>query len=280
MRHRAPRNLPALLRLHRAHPRRRLARLVSRPHPASWLPSRPSVRMASGLATMVLLVGGGALAVGALDDDTVPTVDDATPDRSSVPGISRSSDPATLSPLSSSPDGEDTLDRTSTPQGSKHQAAPDVGSSTQDTRTQPRPAPPSASSLPVRTPDVPADRSPSLPGSERRGPAVPTQARPVAGAPGPGGSSATPVDRAAPGTVLDAMPDQRGDSPTAGFSFHADEDASFTCSLDGAAFRPCGSEVEYDVRPGWHDFAVRATDRAGNVDPTPATWHWHTSGRD
>ena len=89
-----------------------------------------------------------------------------------------------------------------------------------------------------------------------------------------------PVDRAAPSTILDATPDRRDDSATADFSFHATEAASFTCSLDGGAFRPCGSGVGYAVQPGWHDFAVRATDRAGNVEASPAQWHWHTSARD
>lgn len=60
------------------------------------------------------------------------------------------------------------------------------------------------------------------------------------------------------------------------FSFSANESASFSCSLDGAAYAPCGSPTSYsDLAPGWHTFAVRATDAAGNVDPSPAQTRWH-----
>jgi hypothetical protein len=31
------------------------------------------------------------------------------------------------------------------------------------------------------------------------------------------------------------------------------------------------------VRSGWHTFAVRATDAAGNVDPNPAEVRWHAT---
>jgi len=30
-----------------------------------------------------------------------------------------------------------------------------------------------------------------------------------------------------------------------------------------------------DLSPGWHTFAVRATDSSGNVDPSPAETRWH-----
>jgi hypothetical protein len=60
------------------------------------------------------------------------------------------------------------------------------------------------------------------------------------------------------------------------FSFSANESASFTCSLDGAAYTSCDSPTRYsDLDPGWHTFAVRATDAAGNVDPSPAETRWH-----
>ena len=55
----------------------------------------------------------------------------------------------------------------------------------------------------------------------------------------------------------------------------ADESASFECSLDGGGFGPCVSPVSYSsLVAGPHHFEVRATDLAGNVDPTPATWDW------
>ena len=58
-------------------------------------------------------------------------------------------------------------------------------------------------------------------------------------------------------------------------TFGANESATFACSLDEAAYTPCDSPTRYaDLHPGWHTFAVRATDAAGNVDPTPAEVRW------
>jgi len=59
------------------------------------------------------------------------------------------------------------------------------------------------------------------------------------------------------------------------FTFGADEEATFGCSLDGAAFSPCTSPVLYSgLEPGQHTFAVTAVDAAGNADPSPATIRW------
>ena len=45
---------------------------------------------------------------------------------------------------------------------------------------------------------------------------------------------------------------------------------SFECSLDGAAYTPCGSTTTYrDLDPGPHTVTARATDKAGNTDATP-----------
>jgi len=91
----------------------------------------------------------------------------------------------------------------------------------------------------------------------------------------PSTASPTPEDVTPPETSLtEEFP--AGDS--AQFSFSANESASFTCSLDGAAYTPCDSPTQYsDLDPGWHTFAVRATDAAGNVDPTPAETRWHAN---
>ena len=62
-------------------------------------------------------------------------------------------------------------------------------------------------------------------------------------------------------------------------TFSSDERVSYTCSLDGAAYSSCASPVSYDdLDAGWHTFAVRATDAAGNVDASPARTSWHTTG--
>ncbi len=58
------------------------------------------------------------------------------------------------------------------------------------------------------------------------------------------------------------------------FVFSSSEpNSTFECKLDTAAFAACTSP--YVARAPWptatHTFSVRATDAAGNVDPTPAT---------
>jgi len=49
----------------------------------------------------------------------------------------------------------------------------------------------------------------------------------------------------------------------------------FACSLDDAAFTACTSPIAYSgLSDGVHRFAVRATDRSGNLDQFPATRTW------
>ncbi len=49
------------------------------------------------------------------------------------------------------------------------------------------------------------------------------------------------------------------------------KDSTFRCSLDGRKFRKCGSPKKLKrLKKGRHTFRVRAIDRAGNVDRTPA----------
>lgn len=64
-------------------------------------------------------------------------------------------------------------------------------------------------------------------------------------------------------------------SSSASFSFSATETATFSCSLDGAAFSSCSSPQSYNnLSNGAHTFQVRATDAAGNGDATPASQSW------
>jgi hypothetical protein len=62
----------------------------------------------------------------------------------------------------------------------------------------------------------------------------------------------------------------------ASFSFRSSEPGStFHCALDGAAFVPCTTPIRYTgLARGEHEFRVRAIDRAGNMDPTPARYRW------
>ncbi len=113
---------------------------------------------------------------------------------------------------------------------------------------------------PERSFGSPSTPDPSTPDPSTADPSTPEPSTPA-------------EDDTAPSTTLSA---DYPEPDAAEFSFSADEDASFACSLDGTSFVPCGvSRVYSDLAPGWHTFAVRATDRAGNTDPSPAEARWH-----
>jgi hypothetical protein len=79
-------------------------------------------------------------------------------------------------------------------------------------------------------------------------------------------------DTVPPETTITAAPTEVASASRATFKFVSSEKpSSFRCSLDGAV-AACSSPQAYDgVAAGSHVFAVAATDRAGNVDGTPAT---------
>ena len=89
------------------------------------------------------------------------------------------------------------------------------------------------------------------------------------------------IDTIAPETSIHAGPAGTTSSTTAVFAFSASEAGStFACALDGRPFEQCESPHGYGgLTPGAHRFDVRATDAAGNVDPTPASHAW-TIGAD
>ena len=79
-----------------------------------------------------------------------------------------------------------------------------------------------------------------------------------------GGADGTP-----PETTIDAAT-ITGDHARMTFSA-SEAGARFDCQLDGGGFHACASPAEYTgLAVGFHTFAVRATDLAGNADPTPA----------
>ena len=58
-------------------------------------------------------------------------------------------------------------------------------------------------------------------------------------------------------------------------SFSATESSTFTCALDSAPMGPCTSPMSYaGLGQGTHQFQVSATDTAGNVSTTAATYSW------
>ena len=84
------------------------------------------------------------------------------------------------------------------------------------------------------------------------------------------------VDTVAPDTFVDSGPSDPTNVNSADLAFSSpDATAAFECRLDGAAFGPCSSPVSYSgLADGPHAFEVRATDAAGNVDLSPASWSW------
>lgn len=83
------------------------------------------------------------------------------------------------------------------------------------------------------------------------------------------------VDATAPDTDLVSRirDGELTNRPRHSFQFSSrDSTAVFQCQLDGAAFAGCTSPVRSPVlADGTHTFAVRAIDRAGNVDASPAS---------
>jgi hypothetical protein len=84
------------------------------------------------------------------------------------------------------------------------------------------------------------------------------------------------VDTVPPETNIDDEPDDPTNLTTASFAFSSDEAGStFACQLDGGGYSACTSPQDYTgLADGAHTFAVRATDAAGNTDPTPASTTW------
>lgn len=86
-------------------------------------------------------------------------------------------------------------------------------------------------------------------------------------------------DTGAPETTIDSAPTDPSNSATASFTFSGSDGGagvtSFECALDGASFTACTSPQTYSgLADGSHTFAVRAIDRSGNVDATPASFSW------
>lgn len=81
------------------------------------------------------------------------------------------------------------------------------------------------------------------------------------------------VDTVAPESSIGSGPASPSSDPRPRFGFRANEVGATTeCRLDGGSFVACSSPYQFTrLADGEHVFAVRATDRAGNVEPQPAT---------
>jgi Bacterial Ig domain len=88
-----------------------------------------------------------------------------------------------------------------------------------------------------------------------------------------------PQDTSPPETSINSGPSLSTTSTSASFSFSASESgSSFQCQLDSGGWGGCASPKGYgSLALGPHTFQVRATDAAGNTDPTPASETWTIS---
>jgi len=84
-----------------------------------------------------------------------------------------------------------------------------------------------------------------------------------------------PGDRTPPQTRIVSGPARVGYERKAKFRFNSSEgQSSFKCKLDKKKWKKCRSPYELKVKPGKHLFKVRAIDRFGNADPSPARFSW------
>ncbi len=83
-------------------------------------------------------------------------------------------------------------------------------------------------------------------------------------------------DSTPPNTEIGSGPSGNTTATNTSFSFSSSEPGStFACQLDGSAWAPCSSPKYYTgLSAGSHQFSVRASDAAGNTDPSPAVRAW------
>jgi hypothetical protein len=96
---------------------------------------------------------------------------------------------------------------------------------------------------------------------------------PGGGTPNPPGGNPNPTDRKAPQTKITKRPRNRVRSAKVVYRFKSSEKGStFKCKRDKGKFKRCRSPLKLKhLKRGKHRFAVRATDKSGNTDKTPAT---------
>jgi len=89
------------------------------------------------------------------------------------------------------------------------------------------------------------------------------------------------LDTTSPDTTISNSPSNPSKDASPSFTFtgtdnlSAPTDLTFECNLDGAGFSSCSDPKSYsNLSDGSHTFQVRATDLAGNVDGSPASYTW------
>lgn len=80
------------------------------------------------------------------------------------------------------------------------------------------------------------------------------------------------VDTNPPETAIEKGPPHVSHKAIATFTLSSEAGASFECRLDDHGWGECGQVS--GLTDGKHVMRARARDRAGNVDPSPASWSW------
>ncbi len=100
-------------------------------------------------------------------------------------------------------------------------------------------------------------------------------------------NTVTVPDEFPPDTFIDSAPPEITISTTAEFKFHGEDKfhgsatiAKFECQVNNGDWEECSSPYKVtDLELNQtYTFRVRAYDKAGNVDPTPAEYQWKISG--
>jgi hypothetical protein len=92
---------------------------------------------------------------------------------------------------------------------------------------------------------------------------------------GPAVVTEQPADKTPPNTRIVSGPARNTFKRLAKFRFASSEPQStYQCKLDKKKWHACANPLKRSVKPGRHLFKVRAIDRFGNADPTPARFGW------
>lgn len=96
--------------------------------------------------------------------------------------------------------------------------------------------------------------------------------------PSPAGYSWT-IDLTKPNTTIKSGPKATTSSTTAKFKFSSNEAGStFKCKLDAKPWAACGASKTFsNLKKGRHTLKVKAVDKAGNEDPSPASKGWRVT---
>jgi RNA polymerase sigma factor (sigma-70 family) len=229
---------------------------------------RRFVRRSAGIGAVVvgaLVLGGGATAVGVrLSRDARPAA--ASQPVSTAPavvppddaGASQAVETATVAeaPVKTQP----TAKKAPPPKPPASKEPPPTVSNS-------APPPPTTNEEPAAAP-----KAPPKPKLQPKPQTTPTPKPPAAKPPK---SVPPPPDTTAPAVAITSAPPGTVAVASVEIRFVASEHAvTFACKLDAAAYAPCASPAKLSgLGAGSHTFAVRATDKAGNVGkPATVTW--------